>query len=74
MAGGSWNGNGDIPAHPPAWCKAGQGWVTVVNRTANGSLTIDDVKTSKPSFGFGRMAVRAKKTSSWNTGGRPVRP
>ena len=22
MAGGSWNGDGDIPAHPSAWCKS----------------------------------------------------
>src|SRR5215208_6855920 len=29
MAGGSWNGGGDIPAHPSAWCKANQGWVSV---------------------------------------------
>ena len=50
MAGGSWNGNGDIPAHPSAWCKAGQGWVTVVNRTANGSVTFEDVKSSKTVF------------------------
>jgi immune inhibitor A len=47
MAGGSWNGNGDIPAHPSAWCKMGQGWVTTVNRTSNAPLTIKDVKTSK---------------------------
>jgi immune inhibitor A len=47
MAGGSWNGAGDIPAHPSAWCKAGQGWVTVENRTTNGTLTIKDVKSSK---------------------------
>ena len=47
MAGGSWNGSGDIPAHPSAWCKVGQGWVSVVNRTANASLTIEDVKASK---------------------------
>lgn len=47
MGGGSWNGGGDIPAHPSAWCKAGQGWVDVVNRTANGNLTIKDVKSSK---------------------------
>jgi immune inhibitor A len=47
MAGGSWNGNGDIPAHPSAWCKAGQGWVSVVNRTTNADLTLPDVKASK---------------------------
>ena len=27
MAGGSWGGGGDTPAHPSAWCKANQGWV-----------------------------------------------
>jgi immune inhibitor A len=47
MAGGSWNGAGDIPAHPSAWCKAGQGWVTVENRTRTGTLTIRDVKTAR---------------------------
>jgi len=47
MAGGSWNGNGDIPAHPSAWCKVGQGWVSVLNRTANGDLTIEDVKKTR---------------------------
>ena len=40
MAGGSWNGGGDVPAHPSAWCKAQQGWVTVVNQTTNGSLSV----------------------------------
>ena len=38
MAGGSWNGGGDTPAHPSAWCKAQQEWVTVVDdarRTAD---------------------------------------
>lgn len=28
MASGSWNGQGDTPAHPCAWCKAAAGWVT----------------------------------------------
>jgi immune inhibitor A len=46
MAGGSWNGGGDIPAHPSAWCKAQQGWVTVQNVTTNGPLSIGDVKDS----------------------------
>lgn len=27
MAGGSWNGNGDKPAHPTAYCKIKLGWV-----------------------------------------------
>jgi immune inhibitor A len=46
MAGGSWNGGGDVPAHPSAWCKAQQAWVTVQNVTANATLTIADVKDS----------------------------
>ncbi len=45
MGGGSWNGNGDTPAHPSAWCKSTQGWITVVNVASNKLLTIDDVKT-----------------------------
>ncbi len=27
MAAGSWNGSGDRPAHPTAWCKVRAGWV-----------------------------------------------
>jgi len=53
MSGGSWNGGGiagaqagDIPAHPSAWCKANQGWVSTVVQTANADVTIPDVKTS----------------------------
>lgn len=36
MAGGSWNGNGDRPAHPVAWCKIRVGWVqpTTIFNTA----------------------------------------
>ena len=47
MGGGSWNGGGDIPAHPSAWCKASQGWASVTNVTTNGSLTLADVKTGR---------------------------
>lgn len=46
MAGGSWNGGGDIPAHPSAWCKVNQGWVSTTNVTSNGVVSIPDVKTS----------------------------
>ncbi|MBB3192490.1 M6 family metalloprotease domain-containing protein [Halomonas cerina] len=28
MAGGSWNDNGNTPAHPTAWCKLKAGWIT----------------------------------------------
>jgi immune inhibitor A len=46
MGGGSWNGGGDVPAHPSAWCKIGQGWVSVTNVTTDGLRQIHDVKTS----------------------------
>ncbi len=46
MGAGSWNGGGDVPAHPSAWCKANQGWAAVTNVTADGPADIEDVKTS----------------------------
>ena len=46
MAGGSWGGGGNTPVHPSAWCKANQGWVSVDNRTTNGTVSIPDVKDS----------------------------
>lgn len=46
MAGGSWNNGGNTPAHPSAWCKCQQGWVTTVNQTTNQSnVAIEDVKS-----------------------------
>jgi len=45
MGAGSWNGDGDVPAHPSAWCKVNQGWASAVNVTAAGALSIPDVKT-----------------------------
>ncbi len=47
MAGGSWNGGGDIPSHPSAWCKVQQGWAAVTNVTTNGAVSLPDVKTSR---------------------------
>jgi immune inhibitor A len=47
MGGGSWNGGGDIPAHPSGWCKMKQGWVSVSNPTTNGPVSVSDVKTSR---------------------------
>ncbi len=47
MAGGSWNGGGDVPAHPSAWCKCNQGWAATINQTSNATVTIDDVKSSR---------------------------
>lgn len=46
MAGGSWNNGGNTPAHPGAWCKCQQGWVTQENHTTNHSnVAIEDVKS-----------------------------
>lgn len=38
MAGGSWNGGGDRPAHPTAWCKVRTGWVqpTIISGASTG--------------------------------------
>jgi immune inhibitor A len=47
MAGGSWNGGGDVPAHPSAWCKCNQGWASTINQTANATVNIPDVKSSR---------------------------
>ncbi|HZG26268.1 MAG TPA: M6 family metalloprotease domain-containing protein, partial [Chitinophagaceae bacterium] len=48
MAAGSWNDGGLTPAHPSAWCKCQQGWVTVVNQTTNKKkVEVEDVKTGK---------------------------
>jgi immune inhibitor A len=46
MAGGSWNGGGDVPAHPSAWCKCNQGWAATVNQTTNATVSIPDVKAA----------------------------
>jgi len=46
MASGSWNNGGLTPAHPCAWCKASQNWVTVQNQTTNqNGVAIEDVKS-----------------------------
>ncbi len=47
MGGGSWNGGGDIPAHPSAWCKVEQGWASVSALTTNATVNISDVKTNQ---------------------------
>lgn len=47
MGGGSWNGGGDIPAHPSAWCKIQQGWAATTNVSTSGTVSFPDVKTSR---------------------------
>ena len=74
MGGGSWNGNGDIPSHPSAWCKANQGWVSVVNRTTNGVVTIKDVKTGRQVYASGRTAQTARNIPDREPAAGAVRP
>lgn len=53
MSYGNWNGpnagaaQGDVPAHPSAWCKSTQGWVNVVVQNHNEQVAIDDVQSSR---------------------------
>ncbi len=47
MGGGSWNGGGDLPAHPSAWCKLRQGWVEEVEVHSAGTVTFQDVKDGR---------------------------
>jgi immune inhibitor A len=47
MGGGSWNGSGDVPAHPSAWCKIQQGWASAVNVTSSGTVTFTDIKSGR---------------------------
>ncbi|XP_024392239.1 uncharacterized protein [Physcomitrium patens] len=44
MASGSYNGDGDNPAPPSAWCKVDQGWVTVTEVTSTAMISLLDVK------------------------------
>ncbi len=48
MAGGSWNGGGNRPAHPTSWCKVKVGWVnpTVVFNAAQ-TVTIPPYNANK---------------------------
>lgn len=47
MSGGTWNNNGLTPAHPSAWCKAQQNWVTVdIPKNDIENVVLLDVKTS----------------------------
>jgi immune inhibitor A len=62
MAGGSWNGTGDIPAHPSAWCKAQQGWVAVSNRKSTRTVAVKDVKTKPTVY---RLWDRGTKSSEY---------
>ncbi|MGD9938054.1 MAG: M6 family metalloprotease domain-containing protein [Methanoregulaceae archaeon] len=45
MGSGSWNGGGELPSHPSAWCKVQQGWVTIACPSASTTQSIQAVET-----------------------------
>lgn len=45
MAGGNWNGAGDRPAHPVAWCKIRAGWLQPTIAYASQSVIIQPYAT-----------------------------
>jgi immune inhibitor A len=61
MGGGSWNGRGEIPAHPSAWCKVRQGWVTEVVQKTNATVKVEDVKTSKKVYRLWKDGAAGKE-------------
>ncbi len=61
MGGGSWLGNGETPAHPSAWCKAGQKWVTISSKTDKGRLSIEDVKKSRTVHRFWKSGSEGRE-------------
>jgi immune inhibitor A len=61
MGGGSWNGGGDVPAHPSAWCKLQQGWASEVAVTTPGTVTFTDVKSSRAVHRLWRDGQRGKE-------------
>lgn len=56
MGGGSWLGGGEVPAHPSAWCKLQQGWVSAASPEHAINLQLEDVKTSHKVFRLWRDA------------------
>lgn len=61
MAGGSWNGGGDVPSHPSAWCKMQQGWINVINQTQNASISIADIKDSQVAYRLWKGGAMGKE-------------
>jgi len=62
MGGGSWNGNGNTPAHPCAWCKVQQGWAMVINQVKNeDQVKIDPVQKSKTVYRLWKEGIQANE-------------
>lgn len=47
MAGGSWNGEGAVPARMSAWCLERLNWITPTKVTAARTLTLDTLANNK---------------------------
>ena len=47
MDGGSWNNNGNTPAHPSAWSKIQLGWINPVTITAQTTVNIPQLETNQ---------------------------
>jgi immune inhibitor A len=47
MAGGSWNGGGDMPARMSAWCLSTLGWIKPRNIKSASSLTLETLEKDK---------------------------
>ncbi|HET7898253.1 MAG TPA: M6 family metalloprotease domain-containing protein, partial [Flavisolibacter sp.] len=62
MGGGSWNGGGNTPAHPCAWCKVQQGWTMVINQVKNeDEVKIDPVQKSKTVYRLWKEGLQANE-------------
>ena len=71
MGGGSWNGNGDIPAHPSAWCKIQQGWASEVNVTSPGRSRSPTSSQQDRPPPLARRAAGGGVLPRWRTGSAP---
>ena len=61
MGGGSWNGNGHTPAHPSAWCKSQQNWVTVDNVIRNGKRSVKNVLSSRKVLRLWKGGIKSQE-------------
>jgi immune inhibitor A len=62
MGSGSWNNSGLTPAHPSAWCKLQQEWVSLVNPLKNKSqVKIDAVLNSKKVYRLWKNGTQGKE-------------
>lgn len=62
MGGGSWNGGGNTPAHPCAWCKVQQGWAMVINQVKNeDGIKINPIQKGKTVYRLWKEGIQANE-------------